>query len=170
VDTITPETPAPEDMPDHADMLRLADPPEGADEVPWFDWPSSKLSTWPILTAPPSYWRVLGTRPQAGRRVDVASEVQALVARSGMSEAGRRGADRNLAARLSIYMSGKVVPSATHSCSVPVRVWRMSIHGSQAASDVRSLRLADSILVATLASWTKHTAEVLPDERSRPVL
>jgi DNA-binding XRE family transcriptional regulator len=46
-------------------------------------------------------------------RADVASEVRALVARSGMSKqdfAERIGTSRS---RLSTYMSGKVVPSAT---------------------------------------------------------
>ena len=59
-------------------------------------------------------------------RADVASEVQTLVARSGMSKqnfAERIGASRS---RLSIYISGKVVPSAT----LMVRMRRVALHAS----------------------------------------
>ena len=59
-------------------------------------------------------------------RADVASEVQALVARSGMSKqnfAERIGTSRS---RLSTYISGKVVPSAT----LMVRMRRVALHAS----------------------------------------
>ena len=71
-------------------------------------------------------------------RADVASEVQALVARSGMSKqdfAERIGTSRS---RLSTYMSGKVVPSAT----LMVRMRRVALHASEithAANDTRCL-------------------------------
>ena len=57
-------------------------------------------------------------------RADVASEVKALVARSGMSNqdfAERIGTSRS---RLSTYMSGKVVPSA----ALMVRMRRVALH------------------------------------------
>jgi DNA-binding transcriptional regulator YiaG len=57
-------------------------------------------------------------------RADVASEVQDLVARSGLSKqdfAERMGTSRS---RLSTYMSGKVVPSAT----LIVRMRRVALH------------------------------------------
>jgi DNA-binding transcriptional regulator YiaG len=60
-------------------------------------------------------------------RADVASEVQTLVARSGMSKqdfAERIGTSRS---RLSTYMSGKVVPSAT----LMVRMRRVALHASE---------------------------------------
>ena len=60
-------------------------------------------------------------------RADVASEVQALVARSGLSKhdfAERIGTSRS---RLSTYMSGKVVPSAT----LMVRMRRVALHASE---------------------------------------
>jgi DNA-binding transcriptional regulator YiaG len=60
-------------------------------------------------------------------RADVASEVQALVARSGMSKqdfAERIGTSRS---RLSTYMSGKVVPSAT----LLVRMRRVVCHAAE---------------------------------------
>ena len=59
-------------------------------------------------------------------RADVASEVQGLVARSGLSKrdfAERIGTSRS---RLSTYMSGKVVPSAT----LMVRMRRVGLHAS----------------------------------------
>ena len=60
-------------------------------------------------------------------RADVASEVQALAASSGMSKqdfAERIGTSRS---RLSTYMSGKVVPSAT----LMVRMRRVALHASE---------------------------------------
>ena len=60
-------------------------------------------------------------------RAAVASEVQALVARSGLSRqdfAERTGTSRS---RLSTYMSGKVVPSAT----LMVRMRRVALHASE---------------------------------------
>jgi DNA-binding transcriptional regulator YiaG len=60
-------------------------------------------------------------------RADVASEVQALVAGSAMSRqefAERIGTSRS---RLSTYMSGKVVPSAT----LMVRMRRVALHASE---------------------------------------
>jgi hypothetical protein len=60
-------------------------------------------------------------------RADVASEVQGLVARSGLSKqdfAERIGTSRY---RLSTYMFGKVVPSAT----LMVRMRRVALHASE---------------------------------------
>jgi DNA-binding transcriptional regulator YiaG len=60
-------------------------------------------------------------------RADVASEVQALAARSGLSKqdfAERIGTSRS---RLSTYMSGKVVPSA----ALMVRMRRVALHASE---------------------------------------
>jgi len=60
-------------------------------------------------------------------RADVASEVQTLVATSGMSKqdfAERIGTSRS---RLSTYISGKVVPSAT----LMVRMRRVALHASE---------------------------------------
>ncbi len=60
-------------------------------------------------------------------RAAVASEVQALVARSGLPRqdfAERIGTSRS---RLSTYMSGKVVPSAT----LMVRMRRVALHASE---------------------------------------
>ena len=59
-------------------------------------------------------------------RADVASEVRALVARAGLSKqdfAERIGTSRS---RLSTYMSGKVVPSAT----LMVRMRRVAVYAS----------------------------------------
>jgi DNA-binding transcriptional regulator YiaG len=67
-------------------------------------------------------------------RADVASEVQALVARSGMSNqdfAERMGTSRS---RLSTYMSGKVVPSA----ALMVRMRRVALHASGMATHAAS--------------------------------
>jgi DNA-binding transcriptional regulator YiaG len=63
-------------------------------------------------------------------RAEVASEVQALVARSAMSKqefAERIGTSRS---RLSTYMSGQVVPSAT----LMVRMRRVALHASEMAT------------------------------------
>jgi DNA-binding transcriptional regulator YiaG len=60
-------------------------------------------------------------------REDVASEVQTLVGRSGLSKrdfAERIGTSRS---RLSTYLSGKVVPSAT----LMVRMRRVALHASE---------------------------------------
>jgi DNA-binding transcriptional regulator YiaG len=60
-------------------------------------------------------------------RADVASEVRTLVARSGLSKrdfAERIGTSRP---RLSTYLSGKVVPSAT----LMVRMRRVALHASE---------------------------------------
>jgi transcriptional regulator with XRE-family HTH domain len=60
-------------------------------------------------------------------REDVASEVRTLVARSGLSKrdfAERIGTSRS---RLSTYLSGKVVPSAT----LMVRMRRVALHASE---------------------------------------
>ena len=60
-------------------------------------------------------------------RADVASEVQALVARSGMSRqdfAERIGTSRS---RLSTYMSGRVVPSA----ALMVRMRRVALRAAE---------------------------------------
>ena len=67
-------------------------------------------------------------------RADVASEVQGLVARSGLSKqdfAARIGTSRS---RLSTYMSGKVVPSST----LIVRMRRVSHHVSGVATHASS--------------------------------
>jgi hypothetical protein len=67
-------------------------------------------------------------------RAEVASEVQALVAGSGMSKqdfAERIGTSRS---RLSTYMSGKVVPSAT----LMVRMRRVALHASEMTNHVAS--------------------------------
>ena len=67
-------------------------------------------------------------------RADVASEVQALVARSGMSKqnfAERIGTSRS---RLSTYISGKVVPSAT----LMVRMRRVALHASEMITQAAS--------------------------------
>jgi DNA-binding transcriptional regulator YiaG len=67
-------------------------------------------------------------------RADVASEVQTLVAGSGMSKqdfADRIGTSRS---RLSTYMSGKVVPSAT----LMVRMRRVALHASETTTHVAS--------------------------------
>ena len=67
-------------------------------------------------------------------RADVASEVQALVARSGMSKqdfAERIGTSRS---RISTYTSGKVVPSAT----LMVRTRRVALHASEIATQAAS--------------------------------
>ena len=59
-------------------------------------------------------------------RADVASEVQGLVARSGLSKhdfAARIGTSRS---RLSTYVSGKVVPLAT----LMVRMGRVALRAS----------------------------------------
>jgi DNA-binding transcriptional regulator YiaG len=63
-------------------------------------------------------------------RDTVASEVRDLVGRSGLSKqdfADRIGTSRS---RLSTYMSGKVVPSAT----LMVRMRRVALHASETAS------------------------------------
>ena len=63
-------------------------------------------------------------------RENVASEVRSLVGRSGLSKqdfAERIGTSRS---RLSTYMSGKVVPSAT----LMVRMRRVALHASEAAT------------------------------------
>jgi DNA-binding transcriptional regulator YiaG len=67
-------------------------------------------------------------------RADVASEVQALVIRSGMSRqefAERIGTSRS---RLSTYMSGRVVPSA----ALMVRMRRVALHASETTAHVAS--------------------------------
>jgi len=67
-------------------------------------------------------------------RADVASEVQGLVARSGLSKqdfAERIGTSRS---RLSTYMSGKVVPSAT----LMVRMRRVALHASETTTQAAS--------------------------------
>ena len=67
-------------------------------------------------------------------REDVASEVQGLVARSGLSKQGfaeRIGTSRS---RLSTYMSGQVVPSAT----LMVRMRRVALHASETATQAAS--------------------------------
>jgi len=67
-------------------------------------------------------------------RADVASEVQGLVARSGLSKqdfAERIGTSRS---RLSTYMSGKVVPSAT----LMVRMRRVALHASEMTTQAAS--------------------------------
>ena len=64
-------------------------------------------------------------------REEVASEVRDLVARSGLSKqdfAERIGTSRS---RLSTYMSGKVVPSAT----LVIRMRRAAHHASGIATD-----------------------------------
>jgi len=63
-------------------------------------------------------------------REDVASEVRDLVASSGLSKqdfAERIGTSRS---RLSTYMSGKVIPSAT----LIVRIRRVALHASEGTS------------------------------------
>jgi DNA-binding transcriptional regulator YiaG len=67
-------------------------------------------------------------------REEVASEVQALVSRSGLSKQGfaeRIGTSRS---RLSTYMSGKVVPSAT----LMVRMRRVAGHGAAMTASAAS--------------------------------
>ena len=67
-------------------------------------------------------------------RADVASEVQGLVARSGLSRqdfAERIGTSRS---RLSTYMSGQVVPSAT----LMVRMRRVALHASETTTQAAS--------------------------------
>jgi DNA-binding transcriptional regulator YiaG len=67
-------------------------------------------------------------------REDVASEVQGLVVRSGMSKQGfaeRIGTSRS---RLSTYMSGQVVPSAT----LMVRMRRVALHASETTMQAAS--------------------------------
>ena len=67
-------------------------------------------------------------------RANVASEVQGLVARSGLSTqdfAERIGTSRS---RLSTYMSGKVVPSAT----LVVRMRRVALHVSEMTTQAAS--------------------------------
>lgn len=67
-------------------------------------------------------------------RADVASEVGALVDRSGLSKqdfAERIGTSRS---RLSTYISGKVVPSAT----LMVRMRRVSSHAAARTADAAS--------------------------------
>lgn len=67
-------------------------------------------------------------------RADVASEVRALVASSGMSKqdfAERIGTSRS---RLSTYISGKVVPSAT----LMVRMRRIALHASEMTTHAAS--------------------------------
>jgi DNA-binding transcriptional regulator YiaG len=67
-------------------------------------------------------------------RADVASEVRGLVARSGLSKhdfAERIGTSRS---RLSTYMSGKVVPSAT----LMVRMRRVAFHASEMTTQAAS--------------------------------
>jgi DNA-binding transcriptional regulator YiaG len=74
------------------------------------------------------------TRAADSERADVASEVQALVAKSGMSRqdfAERIGTSRS---RLSTYMSGKVVPSAT----LMVRMRRVALHASKMTTQAAS--------------------------------
>ena len=64
-------------------------------------------------------------------RDNVASEVRDLVGRSGLSKqdfADRIGTSRS---RLSTYMSGKVVPSAT----LMVRMRRVALHASKTAAE-----------------------------------
>jgi DNA-binding transcriptional regulator YiaG len=79
---------------------------------------------------------VARARKQAAdsERADVASEVRDLVARSGLSKqdfAERIGTSRS---RLSTYMSGKVVPSAT----LMVRMRRVVLHASELTTHVAS--------------------------------
>lgn len=67
-------------------------------------------------------------------RADVASQVQGLVARSGLSKqdfAERIGTSRS---RLSTYMSGQVVPSAT----LMVRMRRVAFHASETTTQAAS--------------------------------
>ena len=67
-------------------------------------------------------------------REEVAAEVRDLAARSGLSRqdfAERIGTSRS---RLSTYMSGKVVPSAT----LMVRMRRVALHASQTATQAAS--------------------------------
>ena len=67
-------------------------------------------------------------------RADVASEVRALVDRSGLSKqdfAERIGTSRS---RLSTYMSGKVVPSAT----LMIRMRRVAGHTATMTADAAS--------------------------------
>ena len=67
-------------------------------------------------------------------RADVASEVRGLVARSGLSKQDfgeRIGTSRS---RLSTYMSGKVVPSAT----LMVRMRRVALHASEMTAQAAS--------------------------------
>ena len=67
-------------------------------------------------------------------RADVTSEVQGLVATSGLSKqdfAERTGTSRS---RLSTYMSGKVVPSAT----LMVRMRRVALHASAMTTQAAS--------------------------------
>jgi DNA-binding transcriptional regulator YiaG len=79
---------------------------------------------------------VARARKQAAdsERADVASEVRDLVARSGLSKqdfAERIGTSRS---RLSTYMSGKVVPSAT----LMVRMRRVVLYASELTTHVAS--------------------------------
>jgi Helix-turn-helix domain len=60
-------------------------------------------------------------------RADVASEVRGLVASSGLSKQGFAGRIGTSRSRLSTYMSGKVVPSAT----LMVRMRRVALHASE---------------------------------------
>ena len=67
-------------------------------------------------------------------QADVASEVRGLVARSGLSKQDfgeRIGTSRS---RLSTYMSGKVVPSAT----LMVRMRRVALHASEMTTQAAS--------------------------------
>ena len=67
------------------------------------------------------------TRAAESERADVAAKVQGLVASSGLSKqdfAERTGTSRS---RLSTYMSGKVVPSAT----LMVRMRRVALHAAE---------------------------------------
>ena len=78
-------------------------------------------------------------------REEVASEVRDLVARSGLSKqdfAERIGTSRS---RLSTYMSGKVVPSAT----LIVRMRRATHHASEVATHSSSLGVAGAALRIT---------------------
>jgi DNA-binding transcriptional regulator YiaG len=84
---------------------------------------SHPYGTTELLEGVVTHARKLATESE---RADVASEVQALVARSGMSKqnfAERIGTSRS---RLSTYISGKVVPSAT----LMVRMRRVALHAS----------------------------------------
>ena len=92
---------------------------------------SHPYGTTELLEGVVTHARKLATESE---RADVASEVQALVARSGMSKqnfAERIGTSRS---RLSTYISGKVVPSAT----LMVRMRRVALHASEMTAQAAS--------------------------------
>ena len=109
------------------DQLVIAAGPWIRDLWAWLDLPDTITVAQPGGTGGVARARQLAINSE---RHNVAAEVRDLVGRSGLSRqdfADRIGTSRS---RLSTYMSGKVVPSAT----LMVRMRRVALHASKTAS------------------------------------